>query len=404
MQQHHVFSVVFSYPFRVFFLLASGYAVALMLAWLGALFFNLPFSFIVWPASWWHAHEMLYGFVVAAVAGFLLTAIANWTGAPPVSKRFLWVLVLIWGAGRLAMWLSAGVGGVGIGNDGGRWLGIVDLLFLPVLAAYVACTLVRYQNHRNLVVLLALLLLLSGNAFMHYGVITQNAISVGKGIMSGLDSLTLLSVVIAGRITPAFSANWLRQQGRNPSVVLRYGWLDVLSIAAVVAILPLTWFDANKAVLAVAAIAAGLINAVRWVLWRGWHVIAEPLLWILYVAYGLIVVSLLLRGISLYFTIFSASLWQHLLAVGGMSTLILGVMTRVAVGHTGRKLQLRRYAIWIYIAILTAAVLRGVTALGWVPYSEGIITSGIAWVLAFILFLILYWPVLSRPRADGRPG
>lgn len=384
-----------AHPFRVFFLATGLYGVLVISAWVAFLFagFSLPIN---WPALQWHSHEMLYGLVSAAAAGFVLTAMTNWTGATPLNNGSLLALVGLWFLGRVAMWTAS-------------WLplglvAVIDLAFLPVLGGYVAFTLLRFNNRRNLILVLVLALLTVGNVFMHYGALTGSFSALQRGQLLGFDVISLLMVIIAGRIVPAFSANWLRLKGGNPDWVVRSVWMDRFAIGSVLILVIADWMGAPPVVIGVLAGAAGLINGLRLLQWAGWRVVREPLLWILHLAYAWIAVALLLRGWSAFNADMPASLWQHILGVGGMGVLILGVMTRVAMGHTGRPLALPRFGIWIYLAILAATAVRVFAAAGWVDFRFGVILAGIFWVLAFGLFVVLYAPILCSPRPDGRAG
>lgn len=387
--------ILLTYAFRPFFLLAAAYALLSVLAWLAFLFAGLPLP-LGWSPLQWHSHEMLYGFVTAAIAGFLLTAICNWTGASPLSGGRLLGLILLWLAGRIAFWLAGWLP---------AWMvAAVDLLFLPVLTLYVLKVLLAHGNRRNLILVAALSALTLGNVLMHWGFTSGRMDLLKLGQSLGLDVITLLMVVIAGRITPAFSANWLRAQGGNPERVIQSAWVTRLAIASVVVLLLVSLLPLPPAVVGAAALAAAAINSLRLWQWAGWRVLREPLLWILHLAYGWIVVALWLRGLSAFSDGLSASLWQHTLALGGIGTLILGVMSRVAMGHTGRSLTLLPFGRLMYAAMIAATVLRVGAADQWLDYRLGVTLSALLWVLAFALFLILYTPVLVRPRPDGRPG
>jgi len=384
-----------AYGFRPFFLLTGVYASVLILGWMGFLFggWSLPLG---WSPMKWHSHEMLYGLIPAAIAGFLLTAVTNWTGAKPLSDGPLLALVLLWLAGRLALWTASWLpGGV---------VAALDLAFLPVLALYMARVLVQHGNRRNLILVAVLALLALGNLLMHWGFVTGNTALLQRGEQLGFNLILLIMIIVGGRIIPAFTANWLRGQGKDPERVTRSVWTDRLAIGSVALLLALDAVTAPAALVGVAALAAGGINALRLVQWSGWRTAREPLLWILHLAYFWIALALLLRGLGLFTDLVSDSLWQHTLGVGGMGVLILGVMTRVAMGHTGRPLKLVRFGLVIYLAIIAATLLRLGAALQWLDYRTGVTLSAIAWILAFSLFVVLYWPILSRPRADGRPG
>lgn len=394
LESHTGFANLLSHPFRVFFVLAAAYAVAVVIGWVAFLFAGWPIP-VGWSPLQWHSHEMLYGFVTAAIAGFVLTAMSNWTSAPPLRGLPLLALVMLWLAGRLAMWFAGWLPG---------WLvALVDLAFLPVLATYVACVLIRHQNRRNLVLVVVLSLLFAGNLLMQIGFITANLGLLQLGQLQGFNVITALIVIIAGRIVPAFSGNWLRSQGADAGAVKTWGWLESLCLGSIVLLMVSDWFGVTTLTGAIALL-AGVANGLRLFGWAGWRTAREPLLWILHLAYLWVVVALLLRGGAVFSEGIPTTLWQHALGVGGIATLILGVMTRVAVGHTGRPLRLLRFGIVAYIAMIVATVLRLLAATGALDYRLGVSLSALAWVLAFSLFIVLYGPVLTGPRADGRPG
>ncbi len=387
--------VLLSYAFRPFFLLTGTYAILGVLAWVGFLLAGWPLPLGGSPVQW-HSHEMLYGMVPAAIAGFLLTAMTNWTQARPLQGTGLLLLILLWAAGRVAMWCAGWLP---------LWLvALVDMAFLPVLGIYVAAVLIRHRNHRNLILVAVLALLVVGNLLMHLGFIMNDYKLLKLGQLHGLDLVTVLMLVIGGRIIPAFSASWLQAKGGNPDWVKQSDLVNRLSIGSVILLLPLSWFNAPVPIVGGVVLLAGLFNLVRLVRWSGWRVTAEPLLWILHLAYGFIVLALLLRGGSAFTQLIPATAWEHLLGVGGIGTLILAVMTRVAMGHTGRPLALVPMGLWIYVSILLATLLRVLVALQLMDFRIGIMLAALCWVLAFGLFVILYFPVLSRPRADSRPG
>ncbi len=383
-----------AFPFRPFFLLAALYGAALVAAWLAFLFAGLPLPLGVNPAQW-HGHEMLFGFVPAAIAGFLLTAMCNWTGAPPLAGRPLAALILLWLAGRLALW------GSGLLPP---WLvALADLSFLPVLAAYVGKVLMRHGNHRNLVLVGMLSLLTLANVFMHVGFAGIWPAGAAVGEVLALDLIAVIIVVIGGRITPAFTANWLRLRGGSPELVRRSERLDAWAMRLTLLMVPADLAFGWPWLGALAAAAAALVNAWRLWQWRGWRAAAEPLLWILHLGMAWIVLALSLKAATPLLGL-SPAAWMHALGAGAMGTLIFGVMTRVSLGHTGRPLRLPRGARLIYWSVLLAGVARLATAFGLGDYRGGLLVSAAAWVLACVAFLALYWPILSGPRADGRPG
>lgn len=383
-----------AYSFRPFFLLTGLYGALVIAGWIAVLLGGLPLP-VGWSPVHWHSHEMLFGMVSAAISGFLLTAMCNWTGATPLRNGGLLALVLLWLAGRIAMWtagwLPAGMAAV------------IDLLFLPVLGIYALRVLIRHNNRRNLVLGAILLLLTLANLLMHAGFLQRNLQWLQWGENMAFNLITLMMAVIAGRITPAFSANWLRAKGGPAERILISPPLDRAVLIATALLVPADFVSGLPAVTGTLALAVAAMHAVRLGLWRGWLVAGEPLLWILHVAYLWIVLALILKGLGA-FELVPPSVWQHALGVGGIGTLIIGVMTRVGLGHTGRPLRLPPLVIGLYGAILLAAVIRILTALQWFDYRLGLMLAATGWIIAFAGFSVLYWPILSRPRPDGRPG
>lgn len=386
--------VLLAYPFRPFFLLTGLYGALLILAWGAFLFAGLPLPLGVNPAQW-HGHEMLLGMVPATIAGFLLTAMTNWTGAAPLKGRGLLALVLLWGAGRVVMWASGLLP---------LWLvATVDLAFLPALAAYAGRVLLAHGNKRNLVLVALLGLLAAANLLMHLSFAGIWPAAGRLGEVLALDLIAVIMIVIGGRITPAFTANWLRFQGRDPSLVRLSARADRWAMVTALLMVPADLVTAAPWLGALVALAAALANGWRLWLWRGWLAAREPLLWVLHLGLAWVALALALKAATPLLEL-SASAWIHAMGTGAAGTLILGVMTRVALGHTGRPLSLPRGALAIYLAVLAAGLARLLAALNLMDQRLALVVAAVGWVSAFTMFLLLYWPILSRPRADGRPG
>lgn len=386
--------VLLAFPFRIFFLLTGLYAAFSVVAWMSYLFGGLPLP-VGWSAIHWHGHEMLFGFTTAAIAGFLLTAMCNWTGAAPLQGRALLALVLVWLAGRVVMWTA------------GWWPGWftagVDMLFLPCLAIYVARVLLAHGNKRNLIMVIILGVMTLANAMMHLGFLTGGTTWLNLGQVSAFNLITLMMIVIGGRIIPLFTINWLRNHGHDPAAVKQSPALDRLAIIVTALLIPADLVTSAPWLAGTLALAAAAVHGLRLAGWSGWKTGREPLLWILHLSYAWIILALLLKGAAA-FNLVAPTAWQHALGVGGMGTLILGIMTRVALGHTGRPLTLPPLGVVIYLAITLGAVARVLAALQSIDYRAGLFIAAFGWTLAFSLFVFIYWPILSQPRADGRPG
>jgi len=375
-------------------MLTGLFACLVILMWLGMLDGQLALP-ITLPPIWWHAHEMLYGLIPAAVSGFLLTAMANWTGMPPPRGRVLLGLATLWIAGRVAMASQGIVPGI--------LVAAVDLSFLPVLAIIVLRTLWRAGNRRNLPLVAVLATFAAGNGLMHLAFLGLAPTLARTGELLGLNLTAVLLAVIGGRIAPAFTANWLRRRGGDPAAVRQYPMIDRAALALLVAVLVIDLFAAGSAVAGMVALLAGLLHALRVLGWRGWHAHRDPLTWILHLGYAWIPVALFLKGIAPFSDVVGPSVWIHALGIGAAGTSILAVMTRVSVAHTGRGLILRRGARLIYGLITMAALLRLVAAVG-IGGLDSLNAAGLTWFAAFGLFLVAYAPVLYQPRVDGQPG
>ncbi len=384
----------FTYGFRPFFLGVGLSAFLLVPLWAGSYAFGLPLA-TDWPPMLWHAHEMLFGFVAAAIAGFLLTAVPSWTGQRGFAGAPLVLLSTIWLLGRLAVGTSA------------HWpfalVAIADLAFVPALAALLAWPLVRERN-RNTPLLLVLAVLWICNGAFHLGLLRADADLARRSLLAGVNLVLLLITVIGGRITPSFTATALRQRGIEGAVRARKS-LTVLAVTLMVMVTVVDAARPNSALAGWLALGAAAVQGARLLQWQGWRVLREPLLWILHLAYLWLPVGLALKGLSLLAAVPAAAFWLHALTVGAIATMILGVMTRVSLGHTGRPLRLHPLVTLAYLLVSAAALAR--IAGAWLPafgYAAAIALSAALWAAAFALFLWVYAPILVTPRADGKPG
>jgi len=390
MTEHPERRLLWSYAFRPFFLSVAAYAVILMVGWIGVL-----------AAGWtiagsqpviWHAHELLIGVVGAAIAGFLLTAIATWTRTPAVHGRLLIVLWCAWLAGRLAFWL-------GDPFAPGLMPAFIDLLFPVLLLGVVARILLSTGNRRNYIMLAVLTLLLIADLLMLFG--------PGGGWLGahfGIDLIVVLMVIIAGRITPAFTRNWIHARGLDPSVVRQRPRLDMASIASTAGVAIFAVLGVAEVAVAVLALIAAALNTWRLSGWAGGKTVSEPLLWVLHLGYAWIIAALALRGLGVLLESIPSTAWVHAAGVGAMGTLILGVMARVALGHTGRALRLPRTGTAMFVLISLAALVRTAHGAGWLQGSWPLYAAAAFWVAAFLWYALLYFDILTKARADGRPG
>lgn len=377
---------LFAYPFRIFFVSLAAWAVLVVPLWLLLLFGTVELPLAL-PALYWHRHEMIFGILNPAIAGFLLTAVATWTGIRGTRGMNLLGLWLVWLIGRL---------GLLFGDLLPTPLALLpDLLFLPLVMTAAGWRILRARQRRQIVLLVVLALLWLMQLGFHLQ--PEGHFSGGALILA-----IALMLVIGGRITPAFSANWLRARGGDPGRIIVRPWLDLAAIGSTLLLWAALLLELQVAVLPLAVAAAVLTGARLW-LWRGWLVRGEPLLWILHLSLLWIPLALmLLAGGRLGW--WPATAWLHAAGVGAMGGLILGVISRVALGHTGRALQLPRGMVSAFILIQLAALTRVLTALTLLPWQRGLEFSALCWMLAFGLFLWRYTGILSSPRADGEPG
>ncbi|MGB5102005.1 MAG: NnrS family protein [Steroidobacteraceae bacterium] len=384
----------FAYGFRPFFLGVGLSALVLVPLWAANFTFGLTLA-TDWPPMLWHAHEMLFGFVVAAIAGFLLTSVPSWTGRRGFAGPPLVLLAATWLLGRLVAATST------------AWpfalVAVVDLAFLPALAALLAWPLLRERN-RNTPLLPVLLVLWACNAAFHLGLLRDDLDLARRALLAAVDLVLLLVTVIGGRITPSFTAAALRLRGVEGVVRARKS-LTVLAVTlmVLVALVDVAWPGSTLA--GWIALAAAVVQAARLAQWQGWRVGREPILWILHLAYLWLPAGLALKALWLLAAMPVAAAWLHALTVGAIATMILGVMTRVSLGHTGRALRLHPLVTAACLLVSAAALARILGA--WLPglgYAAAIVLSAALWTLAFASFLWIYTPILATPRADGRPG
>jgi uncharacterized protein involved in response to NO len=382
---------LFAYGFRPFFLAAGVWAAFGILLWLPQYlgWFVLPTRF---SALDWHIHEMLYGYVAAAISGFLLTAIPNWTGRLPVSGWPLAGLAALWLAGRVAILFSADIGGVAAAA--------IDVSFLATLAAVAAREIVAGKNWRNLRVLAVLGVLIAGNIVFHAEVLMRGA--ADYGIRIAIAAIILLISLIGGRIVPSFTNNWLGRNnpGRRPVSFSRF---DMATIAAS-ALALIAWIAAPAhAVSGALLLLAGVMQTLRLARWAGDRTLADRLVLVLHVGYAFVPLGFLLIGASAFTDAVPASAGIHAWTAGAIGLMTLAVMTRATLGHTGRALQAGAATQGIYALILLAALTRIAAAFtGSLMFIE---ISGAAWVAGFACFVLLYGPllVLRKPAwVDAR--
>ncbi len=384
------YPAILSYGFRPFFLLGSLQAGAAILFWLPLYYGRLSTLSDFSPVDW-HIHELLFGYLSAVVTGFLLTAIPNWTGRLPVQGFRLLVLVLLWIAGRAAVFFSAPIG----------WLpsAVIDCSFLLAVVVAAATEIVAGKNWRNLKVLLPVAVLLLANAMFHAEAHYQGISSTSRRL--GLAAVVVLVMVIGGRIIPSFTRNWLVRErpGRLPKP---FGRFDVATIVLSAVGLAAWAFFPDAIGTGVLLIVGSVFNAVRLARWAGDRTASDPLVLILHVAFAFVPVGLLLAGLAVFVPeTIPAVAGIHALGVGAVACMTLAVMTRATLGHTGRELRASGGTCAVFAAIVMAAVLRVAAAMA--PATAILLHMSAAfWAAAFIGYAVLFGRMLMRPRLHAR--
>ncbi|QRI61624.1 NnrS family protein (plasmid) [Shinella sp. PSBB067] len=377
--------VLFSYGFRPFFLAGGVWAVVAMVLWIATITGRIDLAGD-YGAPNWHAHEMLFGFASAVLAGFLLTAVPNWTGRLPVSGWPLAGLFGLWCAGRLALLAADRIGVVEAA--------VIDGLFLPVLLGICTREIVAGRKWKDLKILGGLLALSLANAVFHVAVIGGG--DDHMAIRLGVAAYVVLVMIVGGRIVPSFTRNWLNKVGRSDFPV-PYNRFDTAAIlAGVAALAAWTAVPAHPATAGLGIVAA-VLHAIRLRRWRGWTTLPEKLLVVLHVAYAFVPLGLLAIAFSALGYLEERSV-LHVLSVGAIACMMLAVMTRASLGHTGRPLAASRLTVAAYVALVLCALVR--------PFGEVLpdaseqiyAAAGLLWIVAFGLFCLEYAPILARKR------
>ncbi|MBI5750814.1 MAG: NnrS family protein [Hydrogenophilales bacterium] len=387
----HPFAL-FNLGFRPFFLLAGLFSIVAVLLWGGIIVYGWPAPRMVYALSQWHAHEMIYGYAMAVVAGFLLTAVRNWTNVPTVTGQPL--------GGLAALWLAARVAGLAMPQQVWLMAGL-DVAFNLLLCVAIAQPIIRAKQKQQAGILLIMALLTLGNALFYSGALGYLAQGIAWGLYGGLYLIISLIFVMARRVVPFFI-----ERGVEYEVMLQNrAWVDrsslILLLLFLIAEVFLRWDG-------IAAGLAALLAGVHGVRLHGWHtpgIWRKPLLWVLFVGYAGAVFGFLLKALTPVLGL-SPTLAVHAFALGGISMMTVGMMARVALGHTGRSIQEPvRGLPPIFILLAAAFVARVLLPLAapahylvWLAFAQAF------WISAYALFFLIYLPILIKPRVDGMPG
>jgi uncharacterized protein involved in response to NO len=372
--------------FRPFYLLASAFAALSVPLW--ALQVSGWIATPYLPGPMWHAHEMIFGFVLAVIVGFLFTAGRNWTGRPTPTGLPLAVLALLWLAGRVLVLTPFG------------WAAMWVNAAFPLAAALgLAVPFVAAGNRRNYFFIGLLLALSAATLWVHLALLGVLALPGFVGLQAALDIVLFIMAVMAGRVVPMFTNNGVRgaQASRRPL-------LEKLALGSVLLLLAADLAQLQGTALALLAVAAAAAHAARWWLWQPWRTLRTPIVWVLHAAYLWIPLHLALRAAAASGWV-TPSLAAHALMVGAAGGLIIGMMTRTARGHTARPLRADRADVTSYALVFGAALVRVFVPLLLPQATLGaVLLSSLLWSAGFGLYAVRYWPVLTRARLDGKPG
>lgn len=384
----HAFTDIplFRLGFRPFYLLSAAFAAVSVPIWLA--------RYLGWTEHLahvdlnWHMHEMIFGFVMAVVVGFLYTAGRNWTGLWTPTKGHLAALAALWLAGRIAMLAFNPL-----------LAAAIDIAFLPLATWPLYRVLKRAGNKRNMFAVGLLVLLTLANAAFHFAVSGWLAIAPMQAIHAAIMILVLLESVIAGRVIPGFTANAVRSAKPVTNVRQDRICMLVTSIAGLAFI-----FGLSAPIVASFAFAAACAQLIRLAFWKSLATLKNPLLWILHLSYAWIPVGFILLALSAL-NLAPQSAAIHILAIGATAGLIIGMITRTALGHTGRVLKAGKSETTMYVLLQLGTLCRLVAALQSGDVRQlALVMTAAAWTLAFTLYLIVYVPYLIQPRVDGKEG
>jgi uncharacterized protein involved in response to NO len=372
--------------FRPFYLLGSGFAALSVLTWalqyagwLGAAPLRGPV---------WHGHEMLFGFAMAIIAGFLFTAVRNWTQHRTPEGGWLAAIALLWVAGRVLVLTPYAMAAA-----------VVNAAFPLAVAIGIGLPMLRARNKRNYFFIALMVVASVAVLMVHLAAMGIVAWPERIGLQVGLDLVMFVIAVVAGRVVPMFTNNGVPGTGADRKPVV-----EQLVLGSTLVLLAADAAGMSPAMLSPLIVVALLAHLARLLLWKPWKVASNPLVWILHAAYAWIPIHLLLRVLA-FADLVPAPLAVHALTIGAIGGMTIGMMTRTARGHTGRMLKADRFEIAAYALVMAAAVVRvGVPVLLPAGYAASVIASGLLWSAAYGIYFVRYLPILIRPRVDGRPG
>ncbi len=388
MTKHSLQYVLFSQGFRPFFLAAATYAIVAIIPWI--LYLSNQLSPLI-PMQIWHGHEMLFGFVSAGITGFLLTAIPHWTNTDPLSGSKLRNLFLFWLSGRIVFWLF-----IFFDHKIFGYLLFIDLLLPIIQTIRITRIFVISKNYRNLIFSAIMAMLVSANllVILELNNITTNTASIGAIFAPNVIMLTI--AVIGGRVTPNFTRNYLMRKGIEANITSS----TAIEISAIVILLLNILCDIiypHTTISYFIAFVAFIIHTLRFSKWNSLKTTAEPLVWVLHLGYIWLLITLLLKASENLLEL-PYNLYLHSFTIGVVGTYLLGIMSRAALGHTGRKLQANNSMAIMYILVSAAAMIRIISPFFADYFLYGMILTTILWIFAFALYLIIFSHILLTPN------
>jgi len=378
---------IWSSAFRPFYFLGALYAPLLAAVWLGAWLGAWEVPSVGTPLRLWHGHEMLFGFAAAIIVGIVLTALPSWAGTEEIRGVRLALLAVLWLAGRVAFWAAP-------------WLpalapAIVDVLLFPAVFLMVAPQLARASNRLYLLLLPILLALAAANAAYHYGILAANTALAGQGLRGAIYSIIVLYVLKGGVLTPIFTGNVLREKGRGDQASFSIG-LETLAVGIVLLLAALDLAGASSQWTGLAALACALVHGARAARWKGWRLPDVPLVFVMHLGFAWLVFAFALKAAAELTGIVPEAAWVHAFTVGSLGLMMLGLMTRVSLRHTGRPLVVpgaMRLAYWLMFVAALLRLAATVHGLG----SWAVALSAVLWGLTFVVYFMLFGTALLRP-------
>lgn len=383
---------LFNSGFRPFFLGAALFAVFSMIYWMCIYVFNFSPHLISFSPVLWHAHEMVFGYSIAVITGFLLTAITNWTGIQTLHGPSLLILFLLWIMARILA-ISENTFSIG-------WMVATDCAFMIFLIYSVAYPIFISRKWKQLGILSKLIFLFLSNILFYAGVLNNVTEWQQWGLYTGFYIIISLILVLGKRVIPFF----IERGVDKPVKIQSWRWLDISSLVLFIAFLITDVFLKHEILTTILAGTLFIIYSIRMMGWYTYGIWEKPLLWIIYIAYGWIVLGFGLKVAVFIFAV-SPFLSIHAFAVGGIGMMTIGMMSRVSLGHTGRDVYKEPPILfWIFIVLLAGTIVRVIIPIfDPTHYLLWIGLSQVLWIISFLVFLVVYFPILISPRIDGKP-